>query len=125
LPQQDEIFPDERHFGRIFYNQAQMSSQGIPQIAIVMGSCTGSSIRADYFLHQIRSSLDSAGHLVGLIKAVIFFIVGATAPRRPLGGNAGLARMSVASRNTERADKGHMRIAENEEWWPPPTHLGY
>src|SRR5712672_953317 len=40
LPLQDEIFPDERHFGRIFYNQAQMSSLGIPQIAIVMGSCT-------------------------------------------------------------------------------------
>ena len=40
LPLQDEIFPDERHFGRIFYNQAQMSSQGIPQIAVVMGSCT-------------------------------------------------------------------------------------
>ncbi|MEY9184606.1 3-methylcrotonyl-CoA carboxylase beta subunit [Bradyrhizobium sp. USDA 326] len=40
LPLQDEIFPDERHFGRIFFNQAQMSSQGIPQIAIVMGSCT-------------------------------------------------------------------------------------
>src|ERR1700724_663693 len=40
LPMQDEIFPDERHFGRIFYNQAQMSAQGIPQIAIVMGSCT-------------------------------------------------------------------------------------
>jgi len=40
LPQQDEIFPDERHFGRIFYNQAQMSAQNIPQIAIVMGSCT-------------------------------------------------------------------------------------
>ncbi|GAA0005418.1 carboxyl transferase domain-containing protein [Bradyrhizobium diazoefficiens] len=40
LPLQDEIFPDERHFGRIFYNQAQMSSQGIPQVAIVMGSCT-------------------------------------------------------------------------------------
>src|SRR5437763_11763353 len=40
LPQQDDIFPDERHFGRIFYNQAQMSSEAIPQIAIVMGSCT-------------------------------------------------------------------------------------
>jgi 3-methylcrotonyl-CoA carboxylase beta subunit len=40
LPLQDEIFPDERHFGRIFFNQAQMSAQGIPQIAIVMGSCT-------------------------------------------------------------------------------------
>src|SRR3989440_655909 len=40
LPQQDEISPDERHFGRIFYNQAQMSAAAIPQIAIVMGSCT-------------------------------------------------------------------------------------
>ena len=40
LPQQDEIFPDEKHFGRIFYNQANMSAEGIPQIAIVMGSCT-------------------------------------------------------------------------------------
>jgi 3-methylcrotonyl-CoA carboxylase beta subunit len=40
LPQQDEVFPDREHFGRIFYNQAQMSSQGISQIAVVMGSCT-------------------------------------------------------------------------------------
>src|SRR5437660_1192826 len=40
LPLQDEIFPDERHFGRIFYNQARMSAAGIPQIAVVMGSCT-------------------------------------------------------------------------------------
>ena len=40
LPLQDEIFPDERHFGRIFYNQARMSAVGIAQIAVVMGSCT-------------------------------------------------------------------------------------
>ncbi|MGG5888007.1 carboxyl transferase domain-containing protein [Falsiroseomonas sp. HC035] len=40
LPNQDEVFPDRDHFGRIFYNQARMSSQGIPQIAVVMGSCT-------------------------------------------------------------------------------------
>jgi len=40
LPQQDDVFPDRDHFGRIFYNQATMSSQGIPQIASVMGSCT-------------------------------------------------------------------------------------
>ena len=40
LPNQDEVFPDREHFGRIFYNQAQMSSQGIAQIAVVMGSCT-------------------------------------------------------------------------------------
>src|SRR5919199_1313547 len=40
LPLQDEVFPDREHFGRIFYNQAQMSAKGIPQIAAVMGSCT-------------------------------------------------------------------------------------
>ena len=40
LPMQDEVFPDKEHFGRIFYNQAQMSARGIPQIAVVMGSCT-------------------------------------------------------------------------------------
>ena len=40
LPQQDEIFPDRDHFGRIFFNQANMSAHGIPQIACVMGSCT-------------------------------------------------------------------------------------
>ncbi len=40
LPMQDEVFPDEHHFGRIFFNQANLSAKGIPQIAIVMGSCT-------------------------------------------------------------------------------------
>jgi len=40
LPAQDEVFPDRDHFGRIFYNQARMSAQGIPQIAAVLGSCT-------------------------------------------------------------------------------------
>ena len=37
---QDEVFPDREHFGRIFFNQANLSAQGIPQIASVMGSCT-------------------------------------------------------------------------------------
>jgi 3-methylcrotonyl-CoA carboxylase beta subunit len=40
LPRQDEVFPDREHFGRIFYNQATMSGQGIPQVAAVLGSCT-------------------------------------------------------------------------------------
>ena len=40
LPHQDEVFPDREHFGRIFYNQARMSAKGVPQIAVVMGSCT-------------------------------------------------------------------------------------
>ena len=40
LPRQDEVFPDREHFGRIFFNQANMSAMGIPQLAVVMGSCT-------------------------------------------------------------------------------------
>ncbi|MGZ8475597.1 MAG: carboxyl transferase domain-containing protein, partial [Candidatus Limnocylindria bacterium] len=40
LPMQDEVFPDRDHFGRIFYNQAQLSARGVPQLALVMGSCT-------------------------------------------------------------------------------------
>jgi 3-methylcrotonyl-CoA carboxylase beta subunit len=40
LPNQDDVFPDRVHFGRVFYNQANMSAKGIPQIAVVMGSCT-------------------------------------------------------------------------------------
>ena len=40
LPRQDEVFPDREHFGRIFFNQANMSAAGIPQVAVVMGSCT-------------------------------------------------------------------------------------
>ena len=40
LPKQDEVFPDRDHFGRIFYNQANLSAMGIPQVAVVMGSCT-------------------------------------------------------------------------------------
>ncbi|MCK5338856.1 MAG: acyl-CoA carboxylase subunit beta, partial [Bacteroidales bacterium] len=40
LPEQDTVFPDKNHFGRFFYNQARLSAMGVPQIAIVMGSCT-------------------------------------------------------------------------------------
>lgn len=40
LPRQADVFPDKEHFGRIFFNQATMSSEGIPQVAIVLGSCT-------------------------------------------------------------------------------------
>ena len=40
LPEQDEVFPDREHFGRIFYNQARLSAEGIPQVAAVLGSCT-------------------------------------------------------------------------------------
>ena len=44
LPMQSQVFPDRDHFGRIFFNQANMSAKGIPQISIVMGSCTAGLI---------------------------------------------------------------------------------
>ena len=46
LPRQDEVFPDREHFGRIFYNQANMSAKNIPQIAVVMGSAGGAYVPA-------------------------------------------------------------------------------
>src|SRR6188472_971213 len=60
LPMQDEVFPDRTHFGRIFYNQATMSGEGIPQVAAVMGSCTRRGVRPG----DVRRDRDrqGAGH---------------------------------------------------------------
>ena len=65
LPMQDEIFPDREHFGRIFFNQANMSAEGIPQIAVVMGSCTagGAYVPAmsDESHHRAQAGDDLSG----------------------------------------------------------------
>ena len=50
LPMQDEVFPDRDHFGRIFYNQARLSAQGIPQVAAVLGSCTAGGAYVPVFI---------------------------------------------------------------------------
>src|SRR5467141_3409729 len=62
LPLQAEVFPDRDHFGRIFFNQAQMSAQGIPQIAVVMGSCTSGG--ADYYAISDEHALALARQIV-------------------------------------------------------------
>ena len=56
LPNQDEVFPDRDHFGRIFFNQANMSAAGIPQIAVVMGSCTAGGAYVPAMSRRERSS---------------------------------------------------------------------
>ena len=62
LPLQSEVFPDKEHFGRIFYNQAVMSSKGIPQIASVMGSCTaGGAYVPAGAIRTARTAPTSAG----------------------------------------------------------------
>src|ERR1700716_2932910 len=94
LPMQDEIFPDERHFGRIFYNQAQMSAQGIPQIAIVMGSCTAGGAYVPAMSDEIIIVRNQGTIFLGgppLVKAATGEVVtaeelgGAPAPSRQSG----------------------------------------
>src|SRR3989475_5177776 len=56
LPNQDDVFPDREHFGRIFFNQANMSAEGIAQIAVVMGSCTAIwAMRSEEHTSELQS----------------------------------------------------------------------
>jgi 3-methylcrotonyl-CoA carboxylase beta subunit len=85
LPRQDEVFPDKEHFGRIFFNQANMSAKGIPQIAVVMGSCTAGGAYVPAMADQCIMVKEQATiFLAGppLVKAAIGEVVTAEA----LGG---------------------------------------
>jgi 3-methylcrotonyl-CoA carboxylase beta subunit len=93
LPNQDEVFPDREHFGRIFYNQATMSALGIPQIAAVMGSCTagGAYVPAmsdESIIVRNQGTIFLAGP--PLVKAAIGEVVSA----EELGGAEVHARIS-------------------------------
>jgi len=92
LPMQDEIFPDEDDFGRIFYNNAVLSAAGVPQIAAVMGNCVAGGaylpVLCDKVLMTEGSELDLAGP--SLVKAAI----GQNVNREDLGGAAMHARVS-------------------------------
>lgn len=78
LPKQAEVFPDRDNFGRIFYNQAKMSAEGIPQVALVLGSCTAGGA---YIPAMADESVIVTGNgtifLAGppLVKVVIFFLL--------------------------------------------------
>src|SRR4051795_4734934 len=124
LPNQDEVFPDKTHFGRIFYNQANMSAQGIPQIAVVMGSCTAGGA-------YVRASSDEAGivrkqgtiFLAGppLVKAAIGEIVSA----EDLGGADVHARTSGVADHYAHNDSHALgtvrRIVANLNWKKQPS----
>ena len=72
LPAQDEVFPDKEHFGRIFYNQAQLSAMNIPQIAVVMGSCTAGGAYVPAMADQVIMVKNQATIFLGgppLVKA--------------------------------------------------------
>jgi 3-methylcrotonyl-CoA carboxylase beta subunit len=93
LPNQDEVFPDRDHFGRIFYNQANLSAAGVPQIAVVMGSCTagGAYVPAmsdESIIVKNQGTIFLAGP--PLVKAATGEIVGA----EDLGGGDVHSRVS-------------------------------
>src|SRR5689334_13857530 len=112
LPQWPEVFPDKTHFGRIFYNQANMSAQGIPQIAIVMGSCTagGAYVPAmsdDTVIVRKQGTIFLGGP--PLVKAAIGEIVSA----EELGGGELHARRSGVVDHLAEDDEHALEIVRD------------
>lgn len=110
LPNQDEVFPDRDHFGRIFYNQARMSAQGIAQIAVVMGSCTagGAYVPAmsdETIIVQNQGTIFLAGP--PLVKAAIGEVVSA----EELGGGDVHTRLSGVADHLARDDLHALALA--------------
>ena len=93
LPRQDDVFPDREHFGRIFYNQAQMSARAIPQLAVVMGSCTAGGAYVPAMCDESIIVREQGTIFLGgppLVKAAIGEVVSA----EELGGGDVHTRMS-------------------------------
>lgn len=110
LPKQDEVFPDEDHFGRIFFNQATMSSLGIPQIAIVMGSCTAGGAYVPAMADEsIMVKNQATIFLAGppLVKAATGEVVSAEA----LGGAEVHCRVSGVADHYAKNDEDAIQIA--------------
>ncbi|QRM53824.1 carboxyl transferase domain-containing protein [Sinorhizobium sp. BG8] len=112
LPNQDEVFPDRDHFGRIFYNQAQMSSKGIAQIAIVMGSCTagGAYVPAmsdETVIVQNQGTIFLAGP--PLVRAATGEVVNA----EDLGGGDVHTRLSGVADHLARDDRHALSLARS------------
>jgi 3-methylcrotonyl-CoA carboxylase beta subunit len=110
LPLQDEIFPDERHFGRIFYNQARLSAAGIPQIAVVMGSCTAGGAYVPAMSDQSIIVRNQGTIFIGgppLVKAAVGEVVSA----EELGGAEVHSRRSGVTDYMANDDKHAIEIA--------------
>ena len=110
LPNQDDVFPDRDHFGRIFYNQAQMSAQGIPQIAVVMGSCTAGGAYMPAMSDESIIVKNQGTIFLGgppLVKAAIGEIVSA----EDLGGGDVHTRLSGVADHLAQNDTHALAIA--------------
>jgi 3-methylcrotonyl-CoA carboxylase beta subunit len=122
LPNQDEVFPDREHFGRIFYNQANLSSQGIPQIAVVMGSCTAGGAYVPAMSDETIIVRNQGTIFLGgppLVKAAIGEVVSA----EDLGGGDVHTRLSGVADHLAENDLHALALARaavaNLNWTKP------
>ncbi len=112
LPYQSETFPDKEHFGRIFYNQAQMSALGIPQIAVVMGSCTAGGAYVPAMSDETIMVRNQATIFIGgppLVKAA----TGEVVTDEELGGADVHCKISGVSDHYAQNDQHALEIARN------------
>src|SRR5213080_2310186 len=124
LPAQDEVFPDREHFGRIFYNQAQLSAAGVPQVALVMGSCTAGGAYVPAMADETVIVRGTGTIFLGgppLVKAA----TGEDVTAEDLGGASVHARISGVA-DHEALDDEHAlalgrQIVGTLAWKKPPT----
>ncbi len=112
LPRQDEVFPDRDHFGRIFFNQANMSAQGISQIAVVMGSCTAGGAYVPAMADESIIVRDQGTIFLGgppLVKAA----TGEEVTAEELGGGDVHTRVSGVVDHLAEDDDDALRIARS------------
>lgn len=112
LPRQDEVFPDREHFGRIFYNQATMSAQGIAQIAAVLGSCTAGGAYVPAMSDEAVIVRNQGTIFLGgppLVKAATGEIVTA----EDLGGGDLHSKISGVTDHLAHDDRDALRIVRN------------
>jgi 3-methylcrotonyl-CoA carboxylase beta subunit len=110
LPNQDDVFPDREHFGRIFFNQANMSALGIPQIAVVMGSCTAGGAYMPAMSDESIIVKNQGTIFLGgppLVKAAIGEVVSA----EDLGGGDVHTRLSGVADHLAQDDTHALAIA--------------
>jgi 3-methylcrotonyl-CoA carboxylase beta subunit len=125
LPLQSEVFPDRDHFGRIFYNQAQMSSKGIPQIASVMGSCTAGGAYVPAMSDETVIVKGQGTIFLGgppLVKAA----TGEEVTSEDLGGADVHTRLSGVADHLADDDQHAIEIVRNivESLGPKQSYLG-
>jgi 3-methylcrotonyl-CoA carboxylase beta subunit len=126
LPNQDDVFPDREHFGRIFFNQAHMSAQGIPQIAVVMGSCTAGGAYVPAMSDETIIVKNQGTIFLGgppLVKAAIGEVVSA----EDLGGGDVHTRLSGVADHLAENDLHALALARsvvaNLNWVKKPQLL--